>query len=57
MTVLLRHADAEQIRPFSLTFEGIRDTVRTLRADDGCEGLVWHHPDGRMCKVKARDFQ
>lgn len=20
------------------------------------EGLVWHHPDGRMCKIKAKDF-
>jgi hypothetical protein len=20
------------------------------------EGIVWHHPDGRMAKVKARDF-
>lgn len=20
------------------------------------EGIVWHHPDGRMCKVKKRDF-
>lgn len=21
------------------------------------EGLVWHHPDGRMAKIKARDFR
>ncbi len=20
------------------------------------EGIVWHHPDGRMAKLKARDF-
>ncbi len=20
------------------------------------EGVVWHHPDGRMCKVKGKDF-
>lgn len=20
------------------------------------EGIVWHHPDGRMCKIKAKDF-
>lgn len=20
------------------------------------EGIVWHHPDGRMCKVKKKDF-
>lgn len=26
----------------------------------GCEwvlkGIVWHHPDGRMAKLKSRDF-
>jgi len=21
-----------------------------------CEGVVWHHPDGRMVKIKRRDF-
>ena len=20
------------------------------------EGIVWHHPDGRMAKLKRRDF-
>jgi hypothetical protein len=20
------------------------------------EGVVWHHPDGRMAKIKRRDF-
>lgn len=22
----------------------------------GIEGIVWHHPDGRMAKIKAKDF-
>ncbi len=22
----------------------------------GWEGIVWHHPDGRMAKLKARDL-
>ena len=22
----------------------------------GIEGIVWHHPDGRMVKIKAKDF-
>jgi hypothetical protein len=22
----------------------------------GIEGVVWHHPDGRMVKIKAKDF-
>lgn len=33
-------------------FEGLRDW---LLAQDG-EGIVWHHPDGRMAKLKKRDF-
>jgi hypothetical protein len=24
--------------------------------DEGYEGIVWHHPDGRMAKLKARDI-
>jgi hypothetical protein len=35
-----------------LTFEGLRSS---LRLHDG-EGVVWHHPDGRMAKLKRRDF-
>lgn len=25
-------------------------------AEPGFEGIVWHHPDGRMAKIKAKDF-
>lgn len=35
-------------------FDGLRDY---LSADDfPFEGIVWHHPDGRMAKLKKRDF-
>jgi hypothetical protein len=34
------------------TFDGLRDF---FLAHD-MEGIVWHHPDGRMVKVKAKDF-
>ena len=34
------------------TFEGIRDFL----APFDIEGIVWHHPDGRMVKIKKRDF-
>ena len=34
------------------TFKGIRDYLQQLDV----EGIVWHHPDGRMAKIKARDF-
>lgn len=33
-------------------FEGLREFLRPL----DIEGLVFHHPDGRMCKVKKKDF-
>lgn len=33
-------------------FEGLRAYL----ADAGIEGIVWHHPDQRMVKIKARDF-
>jgi hypothetical protein len=34
------------------TFEGLRDWLG--RQD--IEGIVFHHPDGRMAKIKLRDF-
>lgn len=33
-------------------FDGLREYLSGL---DG-EGIVWHHPDGRMAKLKKRDF-
>jgi Family of unknown function (DUF5565) len=35
------------------TFEAIRGF---LLANDYIEGIVWHHPDGRMVKIKGKDF-
>ncbi len=34
------------------TFEGLNDFLK----DFNYEGIVWHHPDGRMVKIKKRDF-
>jgi len=34
------------------SFEGIKAYLD----DGGIEGIVWHHPDGRMVKIKTRDF-
>ena len=31
----------------------VRDELVIAR---NIEGIVWHHPDGRMVKIKARDF-
>lgn len=33
-------------------FEGLKDYL----GQHDIEGIVWHHPDGRMCKVKGKDF-
>lgn len=54
--VLIPHAEAEGFRFIaSLTYENVRDAVTQL-GKLGWEGLVWHHPDGRMAKIKAKDF-
>jgi len=48
---LVRHSDAESyIVPRD--YEGMRD----LLAELGVEGFVFHHEDGRMAKIKGRDF-
>lgn len=35
------------------SFEAIRDFLATLNG----EGLVFHHPDGRMAKIRRKDFK
>ena len=43
--------------PRALTFQSIRSALeQAAKADPGFEGIVWHHPDGRMAKIKAKDF-
>jgi hypothetical protein len=49
---LLSHARATQYPDVPRTFEGLRAWLK----DKDIEGLVFHHPDGRMAKVKKRDF-
>ncbi len=48
--VLVRHAGAEVLLS-RRGCEGLRDYL----ADFPYEGIVWHHPDGRMAKIKRRD--
>lgn len=40
--------------------DGLARDQNSLRAwllrHEGWEGIVWHHPDGRMAKLKRRDF-
>ena len=39
---------------FPRYFNDIREWFRNPPID--IEGVVWHHPDGRMVKIKAGDF-
>ena len=32
------------------------DTLRQFLVDNEIEGVVFHHPDGRMAKIKRRDY-
>lgn len=50
---LLAHADAEEFDDVPLDFDGLRDWL----LDHKYEGIVWHNPDGRMAKLKKRDFR
>lgn len=60
---LLRHADAEvlglDIEPLPVPADvayGLLGPALLHLRDKGVEGIVWHHPDGRMAKLKGRDF-
>lgn len=50
---LLRHgAQPLEMTSNWRTFDGIRAVL----ADLPWEGIVFHHPDGRMCKIRRHDF-
>jgi hypothetical protein len=49
---LQNHAEARSYPTSPRTFEGIRQFL----IDNSIEGIVWHHDDGRMAKIKRRDF-
>lgn len=37
---------------YPMTFENLRDYLEVVNI----EGIVFHHPDGRMCKLRKSDF-
>lgn len=49
---LLKHSEAKQYKSVPRTFEGLREWLE----DKDIEGIVFHHADGRMAKIKKRDF-
>lgn len=49
--MLVRHG-SEVLEDCPRTFAGLREYLR----ERTIEGIVWHHADGRMVKIKRRDF-
>lgn len=49
---LVRHQTAEIISDFPRSYEGIKIAFSNFPH----EGVVFHHPDGRMVKIKVKDF-
>lgn len=50
--VLLAHSCAEKYLDAPRTFDGLREWL----SGKDIEGIVFHHTDGRMAKIKMRDF-
>ena len=51
--VLLKHNKIPAIEPDPpRDFDGLKEYFK----GKDIEGIVWHHPDGRMVKIKKRDF-
>jgi Family of unknown function (DUF5565) len=50
--VLQMHAEAKVYQDAPRDFEGLKAWL----TENVIEGLVWHHDDGRMAKIKRRDF-
>ena len=49
--VLVKHGE-EVLHDCPRTFAALREYL----SDGAIEGAVWHHPDGRMVKIKGKDF-
>lgn len=55
---LLPHASAPVVPDLDLKLspETVVKIIRKIHLVANWEGVVWHHPDGRMAKLKARDL-
>ncbi len=55
---LALHGDVDFGQQIPTGFDTLADILRegALNHSPGFEGIVWHHPDGRMAKIKASDF-
>lgn len=50
--ILYRHEFIHEEPSAPRDFDGLREWFKQR----DFEGIVWHHPDGRMVKIKGRDF-
>lgn len=50
---LVKHGDFHLPLSTPRNFEGLK---HYLTGHPDIEGIVWHHPDGRMVKIKRKDF-
>lgn len=50
---LMFHSFAASLPEAPRTFDGLAAWLHHMPY----EGVVWHHPDGRMVKIKKRDFR
>jgi hypothetical protein len=54
---LIAHTNARVVKLTEpLLYDTLQPRLLELAKEYGMEGVVWHHPDGRMAKLKARDF-
>lgn len=51
---LILHAFADRL-PFADHPGSAEDAIGAVKMHPEFEGIVWHHPDGRMAKLKVRD--
>jgi len=50
---LKKHSLATEYEDVPVEFEALKQWL----TDKDIEGIVWHHPDGRMVKIKKKDFR
>lgn len=50
--LLLAHSAATVLDDAPRDYNGLQDYLKS----HDIEGIVWHHPDGRMVKIKGKDF-
>lgn len=55
---LFEHATAQTLKHLDFAFPPatVMMVLDRLCKTEGIEGVVWHHPDGRMAKLKGRDL-